>query len=97
MGESPQRPGSFHARPLVVVAPDISPFSFNAEQLMVPCGGCITARTANIRRSGLIPKVAAALSISCSIFSLVILSETPSLDGFQLGSESPGPHQSWLE
>ena len=29
----------FQAIPLVVVTADISPFSFNAMQLMVPCGG----------------------------------------------------------
>ena len=39
IGESPQRPGSFHANPLVVVTLDISIFSFNAEQLIVPVGG----------------------------------------------------------
>src|SRR6185369_16177236 len=39
MGESPTRPGIFQARPLVVVRPDISPFAFNARQLMVPVGG----------------------------------------------------------
>ena len=32
MGESPQRPGIFHARPLVVVMPDISPLGVTAEQ-----------------------------------------------------------------
>src|SRR5258708_18150501 len=39
MGESPMRPGIFHARPLVVVTPDISPLPFRARQLMVPVGG----------------------------------------------------------
>ena len=32
-------PAIFQAMPLVVVTVDISPFSFNAMQLMVPCGG----------------------------------------------------------
>ena len=36
IGESPQRPGILKAMPLVVVTADISPFSFNAMQLMVP-------------------------------------------------------------
>src|SRR4029077_2676823 len=39
IGESPHRPAIFHARPLVVVMADISPFSFSEMQLMVPCGG----------------------------------------------------------
>src|SRR5438477_10220368 len=39
MGESPTLPGSFQARPLVVVQPEISPFSFRAEQWIVPVGG----------------------------------------------------------
>src|SRR6266566_1010907 len=39
MGESPTRPGIFHASPLVVVTPEISPLGFKARQLMVPVGG----------------------------------------------------------
>src|SRR6266700_5248184 len=39
IGESPTRPGIFHASPLVVVTPDISPFVFSARQLIVPVGG----------------------------------------------------------
>src|ERR1017187_7708817 len=39
IGESPMRPAIFHARPLVVVTPDISPFEFSARQLMVPVMG----------------------------------------------------------
>src|SRR5579859_4018784 len=42
MHESPTRPEIFHARPEVVVVPDISPFSFTARQLIVPVGGCAT-------------------------------------------------------
>src|SRR6516164_9930375 len=38
-GESPTRPAIFHALPLVVVAPDISPFEFTHIQLIVPFGG----------------------------------------------------------
>ena len=53
MGESPQRPGSFQARPLVVVVPEISPFSFSAEQWMVPVGGNKTLRMAAMRCFGL--------------------------------------------
>ena len=36
MGESPTRPGIFHAMPLVVVTPQISPFGLTPLQLMVP-------------------------------------------------------------
>src|SRR5277367_4280723 len=39
IGESPTRPAIFHARPLVVVQPDISPFEFSARQLIVPVIG----------------------------------------------------------
>src|SRR5712692_330942 len=41
-GESPTRPAIFHARPEVVVVPEMSPFSFRARQLIVPVGGCAT-------------------------------------------------------
>src|ERR1017187_4890970 len=41
IGESPTRPGIFHASPLVVVVPDISPLAFSARQLIVPVGGWI--------------------------------------------------------
>src|SRR5206468_2776688 len=34
IGESPARPGIFHARPLVVVTPQISPFALTPSQLM---------------------------------------------------------------
>src|SRR5579862_9548161 len=40
IGESPMRPGIFHASPLVVVTPDISPLEFSARQLIVPVVGC---------------------------------------------------------
>jgi hypothetical protein len=36
MGESPVRPGIFHARPLVVVTPHTSPLLFTPSQLIVP-------------------------------------------------------------
>src|SRR5438876_11707998 len=36
IGESPIRPGSFHASPLVVVTEDMSPAAFTAFMLMVP-------------------------------------------------------------
>jgi hypothetical protein len=42
IGESPTRPGIFHAKPLVVVQPEISPFPFSAEQWIVPVGGKMT-------------------------------------------------------
>src|SRR6266446_1177054 len=63
MGESPTRPGSFHASPLVVVQPDMSPLSFSAEQWMVPVGGKITSRMADARWSGAMPSSAATSSI----------------------------------
>src|SRR5712691_11640704 len=36
IGESPARPGIFHASPLVVVTPQISPLALTPSQLMVP-------------------------------------------------------------
>src|SRR6267378_4196332 len=36
IGESPTRPGIFHASPLVVVTPAISPLALTALQLIVP-------------------------------------------------------------
>src|SRR5215203_3500439 len=36
MGESPTRPGIFHASPLVVVTPQISPLALRPLQLIVP-------------------------------------------------------------
>src|SRR6202035_1206946 len=49
MGESPRRPGSFHARPEVVVAPEISPLGLTAETWMVPVEGQRICSTANWR------------------------------------------------
>src|SRR6202040_4134285 len=40
MGESPTRPGIFHARPEVVVVAEISPLASTAMQGIVPVGGC---------------------------------------------------------
>src|SRR5712692_617374 len=98
LGESPNRQGIFHASPLVVVTLDISPFSFNTEQLMVPVGGCRTLWMASARASGGIPMSAARL------YSLRTRSDWSAIGeicngagGFQLGSAIPGPHQSWLE
>src|ERR1700723_2897085 len=59
MGESPQRPGSLKANPLVVVQPEISPLSFRAEQWMVPVCGNKTLCTAASRCSGSSPRAAA--------------------------------------
>src|SRR5574340_1036384 len=39
IGESPTLPGIFHARPLVVVTPETSPFTLRTRQLIVPAGG----------------------------------------------------------
>ena len=39
IGESPTRPGTFHASPAVVVTDETSPLALTALQLMVPCGG----------------------------------------------------------
>src|SRR4051812_39389270 len=36
IGESPTRPGIFHARPLVVVTPQMSPLALIPSQLIVP-------------------------------------------------------------
>src|SRR5271155_2041494 len=40
IGESPTRPGIFHASPEVVVVAEISPLSLTAMQGIVPVGGC---------------------------------------------------------
>src|SRR6266403_3370339 len=62
IGESPHRPGSLKARPLVVVQPDISPLSLSTEQWMVPVGGNRTRRMAAMRNSGSMPSLAARSS-----------------------------------
>src|SRR4029077_19113908 len=62
IGESPQRPGSLKARPLVVVQPEISPLSLRAEQWIVPVGGTRTRRMAAMRNSGSMPNSAARCS-----------------------------------
>src|SRR5262249_858151 len=46
-GESPTRPGIFHASPEVVVTPEISPPALTARQLIVPVGRLY--RTSSIR------------------------------------------------
>src|SRR5205823_2849868 len=99
-GESPQRPGSFHARPLVVVTPDISPLSFTAEQLMVPVGGNSTRLIAARRNSGSMPRSAAMLSSffnRCGQSAELVAAAPIGPGGRQFGLSSPGPHQSWLE
>src|SRR5689334_19107521 len=53
IGESPTRPGIFHAKPLVVVTPDISPFSFSDRQLIVPYVGCSALSHAHASSSSL--------------------------------------------
>ena len=58
--------------PLVVVQPEISPFSFNAEQCMVPVGGNNTFRIASQRCSGCMPTSAARRSIFCKPFSQLV-------------------------
>src|SRR5205085_45548 len=95
MGESPTLPGSFQARPLVVVQPDISPFSFRAEQWMVPVGGNNTLLMASECRCGGMPRSAATFSM-CLIFwrHFSDFGVAGRMRFFQLGSESPGPHQS---
>src|SRR5579864_8679545 len=105
MGESPTRPASLKARPEVVVVPEISPLSLSAEQWMVPVGGERTKRTASARRSGGMSSAAARASsraASCRrIFLYWRYSDCGLLSdggtgtgGFQLGSVTPGPHQS---
>src|SRR5262245_42686739 len=59
IGESPIRPGIFHARPLVLVAPEISPRALTAEQCTVPVGGDRTFRIAVARYASRIPSEAA--------------------------------------
>jgi hypothetical protein len=58
-GESPTRPGIFHANPLVVVTPQTSPLEFTPLQLIVPqkCSGLIFP-SATISRPTLSPKAA---------------------------------------
>src|SRR6266568_8102646 len=51
MGESPTRPAIFHASPLVVVTPDISPRELSARQLIVPVGGRLATLQAHARVS----------------------------------------------
>src|SRR5215475_8255244 len=46
IGESPTRPGIFHARPDVVVTAEMSPFSLTAMQGIVPVGGLAMTRSA---------------------------------------------------
>src|ERR1051325_3642817 len=53
IGESPRRPAIFHARPLVVVVADISPFAFRAIQLIVPVGGFAATSNAHAISSSL--------------------------------------------
>src|SRR6266404_7811009 len=65
MGESPTRPGIFHASPEVVVVAEMSPFSFTAMHGIVPVGGCWTTRWAYASKawsSGVSPKMADNLS-----------------------------------
>src|SRR5580700_10717483 len=47
IGESPTRPGIFHASPDVVVVAEMSPFSFTAIHGIVPVGGCAITCPAN--------------------------------------------------
>src|SRR5579859_3146711 len=98
MGESPQRPASFQARPLVVVMLDISPLVFRAEQLMVPVGGWSTLYMASMRPLSGMPRSAASeyiLRIGSGCSWIALLSR--GTGGVQFGSAIPGPHQSWLE
>ena len=76
MGESPKRPGSFHDKPLVVVAPDISPFSFTTETWIVPVGGNKMYSAARSRRppparvpSGTAPGVSAFSEVAVEQFA----------------------------
>src|ERR1035441_9936668 len=80
IGESPTRPGIFHARPLVVVTADISPFSFRAMQLMVPCGGWMAFSQASASNS----------SLAWGNISLISWSTAP-LRCSLGGASNPGP------
>src|SRR5713101_280782 len=52
IGESPTRPGIFHAKPEVVVVAEISPCSLTAMQGIVPVGGYAITRSAYAIFSG---------------------------------------------
>src|SRR5262245_23478907 len=63
-GESPTRPGIFHAKPEVVVTPEISPFASTARQLIVPVG--------RLRRTSAIQALSATSSgerFTCEVFT----------------------------
>src|SRR5690348_2986800 len=79
IGESPTRPAIFQASPLVVVTPDISPFSFNARQLMVPCGGFVACSHASASIYSLACGNSCLSLCNCAVFRAAG------------GASSPGP------
>src|SRR5262245_11747455 len=63
-GESPTRPGIFHANPEVVVTPEISPLASTARQLIVPVG-----RLRNISPIQALNATSSGESFNCEVFA----------------------------
>src|SRR5262245_3708417 len=87
-GESPTRPGIFHASPEVVVTPEISPLASTARQLIVPVG-----RSRRISSIRLLRAISSGESLVCEVFTLPAgallrqLGPQPSL-GFRLSRQA---------
>src|SRR5499425_994310 len=64
-GESPTRPGIFHASPEVVVTPEMSPLASTARQLIVPVG-----RSRKISRIRLLRAISSGVRITCEVLIL---------------------------
>src|SRR3954469_16070032 len=92
IGESPNRPWIFQARPDVLTAADISPFRLSVMHGIVPVGGFKTYSIACSRHSGSMP-----ISAATSCKRLVRCSATGTfvkfVGGFQFGSERLGTPQ----
>src|SRR4029077_16318627 len=65
IGESPTRPGIFHANPDVVVVAEMSPFASTAMHGIVPVGGCAILHIAYATFSSSPPKICE----TCSLYS----------------------------
>src|SRR5215813_11258019 len=64
-GESPTRPGIFHANPEVVVTPEMSPLASTARQLLVPVG-----RSRKISSIRLLRATSSGESFTCEVLIL---------------------------
>src|SRR5215470_3907461 len=64
-GESPTRPGIFHASPEVVVTPEMSPLASTARQLIVPVG-----RLRRISSMRLFRAISSGDSLTCEVLTL---------------------------